>query len=211
MGFFDWLTKPLGGAFLYPIDSYANPIVGNGAPPAAFALSKEIVETVGATVALEAASRIANGAGVPVAIPEANGQAARLVRPRPRGSMPFAVAWKRPVALPARIRGPMPGNVKPLLQRGPMSDEQIALMRSQERQVGDRIDGDIDVAYKAAAGYGVGEPIKYLMPAGAMTAAHAACMATMRIVRYAAAEGRSFTPEQVGQVFNFMQVCHHFG
>ena len=49
------------------------------------------------------------------------------------------------------------------------------------------------------------------MPAGAATAAHAARMATMRIVRYAAAEGRSFTPEQVGQVFNFMQVCHHFG
>ena len=211
MGFFDWLTKPLGGAFLYPIDSYANPIVGNGAPPAAFALSKEIVETVGATVALEAASRIANGAGVPVAIPEANGQAARLVRPRPHGSMPFAVAWKRPVALPAQIRGPMPGNVKPLMQRGPLSDAQVALMRAQEKQVGDRIDGDLDAAHKAAAGRGVGEPIKCLMPAGAATVADAARLATARIVRCAASEGRTFSPEQVGQVFDFMQVCHRFG
>lgn len=198
-GFLDWLTGALGGEFLYPIDYYGRPVAGNQAPPAAYALSQRVVTAVGANTALQAAARIAKGTGKPVAVPWRG----KSVLVRPQRSLPFAFTRRRPVVLPAQVRGNFSSDVKGVLQRGPLTDAQIRKLQAQETHAGGAITGDaVDRA-------DAGAPMKTLSPTGGSPAAKAKA-ATIRTIRSAAAEGRRLSTGQVSDAYRLFRFCFSF-
>lgn len=204
MGFFDFLTAPLGAQFLYPLDTYGRPMGGRLDVAAGYGLSRKVTAAVGADAAMAAAHKIANHFGKPVAVPVVGQNKAVLVKPR--GRMP-GFAMRRPFVLPAMVRGPILDDLPMSFARGPLTDEQLRDIKAQERFVGRQVEGDdVDAPYKA----NTGEPVKRIEAYGPSTPNNAARAATLNVVRKAAGEGRALSSSDTSDAFRLFHFCFSF-